>query len=101
MSNLNKYLKLRVKIREMQEIAKGLEDEVRNELSEVGGTYKTKLGTLYHTNRVAWEYKPDVKQKITRLKNEITEIQEQAKNSGMADKKITISVGYLPRKEDK
>lgn len=95
MSNLNKYLKLRAKIKDMQDLADELELEVREELSEVGGTYKTKMGTLYTSTRRVWEYHPDIQKEITSLKNRITTTQELAKEEGMATSKdVPSKVGF-------
>lgn len=94
MSNLNKYLKLRAKIKELQNIEKMLKEEVSKELNEVGGTYKTKIGTLYTSSRTYYSYPSDVKQKTIELKNQISEIEQKAKDDGRVEEREVLSVGF-------
>ena len=99
MSVLHEYAKIRQAIAKLEARKKELEDEVADELTQMEGTLKTKYGTIYTSNRVYWKYKPEVSQKITKLKNKITDIQSDAKENGLAEAEERISVGFRQKEE--
>ena len=78
----------------MQHMAKDLELDVKEELVDVGGTYKTKLGTVYTSKRTSWTYHSDVEKELIELKNDITSTKEIAKEEGRADKTESMSISF-------
>ena len=91
---LTKYIKLRYKIKELQALAREMEDEVKNDLKDIEGKFVTKkYGTLYTSTRTNYTWAPETKEKLTTLKNQIEEVKQKAIEDG-AEKTESVSIGF-------
>ena len=101
MSVLQEYAKVRQALAKLQEKRRELEDQVADELVPLEGTLKTRYGTIYTSARTYWSYQTEVRKQTTSLKNQISEIQQLAKESGQAESEDRISVGFRLKGGDK
>lgn len=100
MTNLNKYVRLRRRIAELEALRRELEPSVIRQLEDVGATYKSKLGTIYTTNRTVWSYSPHYKEIEAQTKNQLATIRETEQQEGLATKEEKVSVGFRSLNEN-